>query len=116
MVLTQPAVSLQAVQVNVSALQDGSAYSPTSDPLAFAFVVAPDYGAAAAPAASSGSWLAGTWETDTSGGTPQYWASCLVGPGGTVTLTAGAWQCFVKITSASSGEVPILAGPGLLIT
>ncbi|HEX5566986.1 MAG TPA: hypothetical protein VFY14_08715 [Streptomyces sp.] len=117
MQLTQPAVSLQAVQVMISAIQDGAAYSPVSDPVSMAFVVNPTFGAAAAPAASSGSWNAATWETDSAGGTSQYWCSCLVGPGGGVTLTAGtAYTVFVKIANAASGETPILPACGLMIT
>ena len=76
-----------------------------------AFVEMPQYGAAAAPAASSGSWNTAGWETDAC---RQYWVSCLVGPeNGGVSLTAGAWQCFVMITT--SGSVPILPGPVLLL-
>jgi hypothetical protein len=113
MFLTQPAVSLQAVQVMVSALQNGAPYDFSGDPVSMAFVVNPAYGTAPAPAASSEAWNAATWETDPG---PAYWATCLVGPGA-VSLTAGtAYTVYLKITSASSGEVPVIPGPALVIT
>lgn len=113
MTLTQPAVSTEAVQVLVQAIQGGGAYNPTSDAVAMAFVAIPPSGPAPAPAASSGAWHAAAWETDPG---PQYWVSCTVGPGGNVPLTAGGYQAFVKITDSSSGELPILPGPTILIT
>lgn len=114
MTLTQPAVSTEAVQLLVEAIQGGAVYNPTGDPVAVAFVAMPSSGPAPAPAAGSSAWNAATWETDPG---PQYWASCMVGPaGGVVTLAAGGYQVFVKISDGSSGEVPILPGPVLLIT
>lgn len=115
MVLTQPAVSTEPVQVQIGALLDGAAYDPTGDAAAMAFVTVPTIGPAAAPASSSPSWVTASWETDSSPVT-SYWVTLLVGPNGGVNLTAGSWQVFVRISDSSSGALPILDGPVLVLT
>lgn len=115
MTLTMAVTSTDDVQVLIQGLVNGVASDPTSYPVAMAWVAMPQYGAPAAPSVSSGSWNTAVWETDSSGGAAQYWSSCLVGgQNGGVVLTAGAWQTFVKITT--SGSVPILPGPVLLLS
>lgn len=115
MALSMAVTSTDDVQALIQYLVNGAASDPTGFPVAAAFAAMPAYGAPAAPAASSGTWNTATWETDTAGGSPQYWGSVLVGPqNGGIVLAAGAWQTFWKITTSSS--VPILPGPLLLLS
>lgn len=54
-------------------------------------------------------WQSAVWKTDTTGNVPAYFACCLVGPGGTITLVAGTYDVWVKISD--SPEIPaILSG------
>jgi hypothetical protein len=100
-----PSTSLQYVGVDVRATLAGVATDPTSDTVKMAFV---------APAAipNSGDWNSATWSTDSTGKTPIYTAFCLIGPGGTIALTAGTYAVFVKVTDAP--EIPVLPVAGLL--
>lgn len=110
-VITQPQTSTQYVQQQVTALLDGAPFDPSSLPVEIAFVPQPNYGPPPDP--SSGQWKTATWETDSNPVT--YWASVLVGPlNGGVSLTAGAYQIFVRITS--SPEVPVIPGWSLVLT
>lgn len=97
--LTISALSLEYVRVAVSAEEDGVAVDPTGDTVQMAF---PAQGVA--PVA--GDWKAATWETDATTEPDTRYARCLVGPGGTVTLAAGFYDVYVKVTDAP--EVPIL--------
>lgn len=54
----------------------------------------------------SGDWKSAVWEVDATTTPKVYRARCLVGPTGTVTLTAGLYDVWVKITHGS--EVPVL--------
>jgi hypothetical protein len=54
----------------------------------------------------SGDWKAATWETDATATPTRYLARCLVGPAGTVTLVAGLYDVWVKITH--SPELAVL--------
>jgi hypothetical protein len=108
--LTQPATSVNYVQVQVIATLDGAAYDPTGDAVAVAFVPQPQYGPPPDPA--SGQWNTAGWETDPG---PVYWASCLTGPsGGGVSLTAGAYAVAVMVTDDPA--VPVMWGPVLVVT
>jgi hypothetical protein len=89
--------SLQYVRVPVTASVLGAAYNPTSDTVQMAFL-------ADGAVPQSGDWKVASWETDVVTG--QYRAKCLVGPSGTVTLTAGTYRIFVKISD--SPEIPVL--------
>lgn len=110
-VISQPQTSTQYVQQQVIAQLDGSPFDPTSLPVEVAFVPQPNYGSPPDP--SGDQWNTATWESDASPVT--YWASVLVGPlNGGVSLTAGAYQIYVRITS--SPEVPVIAGWSLLLT
>lgn len=95
------ATSLSYVRARVSARASGAAVNPTSDTVAVAFETTD-----AAPAAAAASWKSATWDTDTSTTPTTYRAQCLVGPSGTVNLSAGTYYMFVKVTD--SPEVPIM--------
>jgi hypothetical protein len=94
--------SLQYVKVPVSAVVDGDAYDPTADTVKMAFT-------ARFTNPVSGDWKSAVWETS---GT-RYYAKCLVGPGGTVALTAGSYKVWVKVTD--SPEAPILPSGELVV-
>lgn len=98
---TRPATSLAYVLVPIATKQAGVEVSPTADSVEMAFV---DEGTAPV----EDDWNQGSWETDTVSFTPIYYARCLVGPGGTIALTAQIWDCYVRITDAP--EVPVLPG------
>jgi hypothetical protein len=108
--LTQLATSTEPVQLQVRADSAGTAYNPTGDPVAVAIL--PD--TSPAPASTSAAWNAATWETDP-GNPPTYWATLLVGPlNGGVTLSAGTYICYVKVTD--NPAVPIRPGAYLILT
>jgi hypothetical protein len=91
--LTLLASSTEYVFVPVSALGVNAPLNPTSDTVQFAFVQG-----ATAPS----SYVGGTWFV------PQantYYAACLVGPAGTVTLTPGIYTVWLKISD--NPEVPV---------
>lgn len=87
------------VPAEVSARDSGSVVDLSADVVQMAFPVSE-----VAPV--SGDWKAAAWETDTTSVPPRYLARCLVGPGGTVTLTAGLYDIWVKVTH--SPEIPAL--------
>jgi len=70
-------------------------YNPTADTVEAAFV-APGVNPAALD------WKAASWETQ---GT-SYFARCLVGPAGVVTLAAGTYKMWVRVTD--NPEIPVL--------
>ena len=86
------ALSTEYLRFKVYATVLDAPYNPTSDTVQFAF-----------PASGNPvTWYAGSWETIGD----QYVARVLVGPtGGVVTLTAGTYSVFMKITD--SPEVPV---------
>ncbi len=92
-----PADSLEYVRVQVQARVAGTAYDPTSDTVELAFkpgTTPPD----------EADWHTGSWETDTSTGTPTYRAMCLVGPSA-VELDPDTWRVWVRVDSGD--EVPV---------
>lgn len=93
------ALSLEYVRVRVSATNAGAAVDPTGDTVVMAFT-------AEGVAPVSGDWKTASWETDATTTTDSYYARCLVGPSGTVTLTAGAYDVWVKVTD--SPETPVM--------
>lgn len=101
------AISLEYVQVPVLANLGTGPYNPTGDAVQMAFVH---------PRATPGfsDWLAAVWKTDTTGTLPKYYSCCLVGPGGTITLTPGQYDVWVKITD--SPEVPAIFAGQVQIT
>lgn len=99
------ALSLEKVRARVSAKNNGVVVNPTADTVQMAFTVA-----GADPIA--GDWKTAEWETDATTEPDTYYARCLVGPAGTVTLAAGMYQAWVKITD--SPEIPVKRS-GLLV-
>ena len=94
--ISQSVLSTNLVQVLVT-IKSPSGYDPTGDTVQFAFT------ALTYPETSPAVWYAGSWVTFPG---PAYWAQCLVGPAnGGVSLTAGTWQGWVKITD--SPAVPV---------
>lgn len=88
MVLELSALATVDVLVAVAGESAGAAIDPTGDTVEMAFV-----GERVEPA--SGDWQTASWET--SGST--YYAKCLVGPGGAVSLTAGTvYAVWVRVT------------------
>lgn len=103
------ALSLEYVKVPVNAIVDGAPYDPTTATVKLAFKplgVAPQ----------AGDWQTGSWET-ASGGTSsaRYWARCLVGPGGTITLPVGQYVVWVQVNAVAAGEEPVLEAGTLLV-
>lgn len=102
--------SLQYVDAIVTATFRGAPYNPTADQVQFAFTVP------GAPLTGSTTWYTGLWDgTSVLPGTvSDYTALCLVGPGGTTTLTAGQYQVSVKVTD--NPEILVLSAYILKIT
>jgi hypothetical protein len=91
--------STEYIRVPVASERSGAPYDPTGDTVVMAFL-------AGAGPPESGDWKTASWDTDVTTYPPTYLAQCLIGPsGGTVTLTAGVWSVWVKITD--SPEVPV---------
>lgn len=95
-------LSLVYVKQQVSAVKSGAVYDPTGDTVQLAFL---PFGQQPA----SGDWKAASWETISS----KYYARCLVGPGGAITLTNGRYQIWVKITD--NPEIPVLRGDEITV-
>ena len=90
------ASSVEYVRVPVSASEAGSTVDPTADTVQMAFI-----SGASAPA--SGDWKTASWETDATTTPDTYYARCLVGSA--ITLTAGTYTVWVKVTD--SPETPV---------
>ena len=105
--LTISAVSRQYVQAAVTGTVQGSPYNPTADPVKFAFIVGPDN-------PTSGQWVSGSWDGTTARPDGSYRAQCLIGPGGTTTLTAGTYTMWIQITD--NPEIPVINVGLLTIT
>lgn len=86
--------TLEYVRVKVSATVGGLPVNPTADVVKMAFLATN-----VTPVVSD--WKAATWDSP---GSDQYFAQCLVGPAGTVTLTAGAYYLWVQVTD--NPEIP----------
>ncbi len=99
----RPSTSLEYVSCAVSGKVAGELVDVSLDTVAFAFTQGSD---------DPSTFYAGSWEVDETTTPTTYTALCLVGPGGAVTLTAGNWSVWVKVTD--NPEVPILQVPGLL--
>lgn len=95
------AASLEYVFVNVSTFIGNPPPNPTSDVVQMAFNPATQsFGPPLTPPVS-GDWKAASWVT---GASQPYIAQCLIGPGGVITLTAGIYDVWIKITD--SPEIP----------
>ena len=100
-------LSLEHVLARVSARKNGAVVNPTTDTVQMAFTTAE-----AEPV--GGDWKAATWETDSATEPDTYYAVCLVGPGGTVTLADGTYRMWVKVTD--SPEIPVKKAGILIVT
>lgn len=97
--LTVSRASTEFIRVPIAAQSSGVAANPTGDTVVMAFL-------AGAGPPESGDWKTASWDTDATTYPPTYAAQCLVGPaGGTVTLAAGVYSVWVKVTD--SPEVPV---------
>lgn len=94
-------LSLEYVKVQVTFTVAGVATDPTADTVSMAFP-------ARHVAPVTGDWKTASWES--SGST--YFARCLVGTGGTLTLGVGVYDVWVKVTD--SPEIPVVKAPGIL--
>lgn len=101
--LSLSALTLEYVKVAVAATVNGSAIDPTADAVQMAFPLA-------GVDPISGDWKTASWET-VSG---IYYARCLVGPAGTITLAANLYDVWVKVTDTP--ETPVRKAGQLEIT
>jgi hypothetical protein len=85
--------SLEEVPVTVTA---PVGINPTSDTVQMAFLSVPP-----PTQPTSLQWNTAAWQSLSI----PYVALCLVGPGGTITLTQGEWYVWIKVTA--SPEVPV---------
>ena len=97
---TRSVKSLEYVLVPIAVKESGNLVDPTADTVQMAFT-----NEGVDPLDTD--WNAGSWETDSSQFQAVYYARCLVGPGGTITLTAQVWDTYVKIIDVP--ETPVLA-------
>ena len=91
MPLRLSALDKKYVLVPVSIKADGEDFDPTADVVRMAFLS----DMTASPGDSD--WKTASWE-DGGGTVNVYYARCLVGPSGAVTLTANDYAVWVKIT------------------
>lgn len=87
---------------------DDGTVDPTGDTVQMAFLDEPPEDAAPA----SGDWKTASWTTLAN--PARYKAKCLVGPTGAITLTAGTWWVWVKVTD--SPETPALYSGRIKVT
>lgn len=100
-------LSKEYVKVPVAATVNGVLINPTADAVQFAFMPL-----GASPA--SGDFKSASWETAGTSPNVVYYARCLVGPGGTVTLAAGVYVVWVKVTD--NPEIPVKQAGTLTVT
>lgn len=98
------ALSLEYVRVPVYAKEAGATVDPTGLTVQMAFTTTTPV---------TGDWKSASWETDATTDPDTYYARCLVGPAGTITLSAGTYLVWVKITS--SPEIPVKFAGGLTV-
>lgn len=101
--------SKQYIIVPIEGQDDNGSLDPTSYPVEFAFL-----GQDATPDGDT-TWYAGTWFTESQTYLPDiYKAKVLIGPdGGVVTLAAGSWSVWVRVTHPV--EVPVEKADTILI-
>jgi hypothetical protein len=103
--LRQSVLDLEWVRQRVSAKEAGSTVNPTADTVTMAFKASGD--------PVIGDFKTAEWETDANTNPDTYYARCLVGPGGTISLAAGTYRIWVKIVD--SPETPIKRSEQVLI-
>lgn len=101
-------LSKQYVKVRVSSIDSGAPVDITAGTVQMAFTT---------PGTEpvSNDWKSATWETDTTRNPDRYYARCLVGPSGTITLTDGTYDVWVKVSSVGS-EIPVLRAGSVTVT
>lgn len=107
---TFSAASLEHVLVPIAAVSSGAALDPTGLTVSMAFLD----GAPDTESPVSGDWKTASWETNTVPDPDQYLARCIVGPAGAITLAAGTWHVWVKVTG--SPETPVLYAGRIRVT
>ena len=99
-------LSKEYVRVEVRAKLAGAVVNVSTDVVEMAF-----------PAAKvdpvSGDWKTATWEVDTTTDPDRYFARCLVGTGGTVSLADGLYDVWVRVTD--SPEMPVKKAGQLVV-
>jgi hypothetical protein len=101
-VLRISSLATEYVKAPISAVVNGVVTDPTGDVVEFSFKpIGTTPGAA--------DWTAGSWETTGAGATAVFYARCLVGPSGNVTLALGTYIVWVRI-SASPQTIVLQAG------
>lgn len=98
--------SLEYVRVRISAKSAGVAVNWTADTVTMAFK-------SDGSTPVSGDFKATVPETDPTTDPDTYYAKCLVGSGGSITLTAGTYEVWVKIVD--SPETPVIRAKGKLV-
>lgn len=82
-------LSTRYIKCVVSTQENGVASNPTSGTIEFAFMAdGTDPGAL--------NWKSGSWET----AGDEYLGRCLIGPSGTVTLSAGSYDVWIRYIKA----------------
>lgn len=90
-------LSKQYVRAEVQAKLSGAYVNPTADVVEMAFP---------AVTVDPSVWVTASWETDATASPTRYYARCLVGPSGAITLTDGLYDCWVRVTD--SPEIPVM--------
>jgi hypothetical protein len=80
-------LSTEYVQVRVSTTLNGLPYDVTDGTVEFAFV-------SNGESPTVGDWTTAEWET----AGPDYYGRILVGPEGAVTLAAGSYESWIRVT------------------
>lgn len=101
----QRAASLEFVLAYISAKDAGVPANISGDMVAFAFTLRDE---------EPTDWVPGEWASTTPLPGGGYTARCLVGPGGTITLTPATYTVSVKVTD--SPEIPVIDCGQLIIT
>jgi hypothetical protein len=105
--VTISSLSLEYVRVPVFAKEAGVVVNPTTDAVVMAFK-------SDGTEPVTNDWKASTWETDSTTTPATYYARCLVGTGGTVALTDGTYDVWVRVTD--SPEIPVRKAGRLVVT
>lgn len=95
-------LSLEQVRFPVYADANGAPVDPSGFTVEAAFMGGGGYESGENPEA--GDWKGCAWAATVTG---NWVAGCAVGPGGTVSLAAGAYRCWLRITEVPAGEVVV---------
>jgi hypothetical protein len=92
-------LSTQYYLLPVNATRSGTAYNPSGDAVAFAFMPTPTQ------VPGSGDWVPGSWDANPSSILYPYNAKVLIGTPASVTLGIGRYVVYVRITD--SPQIPV---------